>query len=44
MPLFYDFFPPSVLEILLSKESDSDACSVPTKMGISNGIHKDSHF
>lgn len=37
-------FPPSELEILLRKEADSDACSVPAKMGISIGIDKDSLF
>lgn len=41
---FYSFFSPSVLEILLSKAADSDSSSVPTNMGISYGIHKDSHF
>jgi len=42
--ILWFFFPHSVPEILLSKEADSDACSVLTKMGISNGIHKDLHF
>lgn len=40
MPLLYGFLPHSVLEILLSKEADSDAYSVPTKMG----MHNDSYF
>lgn len=46
VPLVYVFFffPSPLLEILLSKEADYRACSVPTTTGISNGIHKDSHF
>lgn len=46
VPLVYVFFFPShpLLEILLSKEADPCACSVPTTMGIPNGIQKGSHF
>lgn len=37
-------FPTSELEILLRKETDSDACSVPAKMCVSIGIDKDLFF
>lgn len=46
VPLVYVFFFPfpPLLEILLSNEEYPCAYSVPTTMGISNGIHKGSHF